>query len=222
MTQQCTGSLDDSKVLVMVKSVWANKLGSRTKVELRPGAKVFDLRLMLEQDLPYFHAIQLLSDTVFLDDCSPLQEEEEVSVVVVMCPDKAMQQIKTNLAAVEGFLRKPEIEDELILGTYPGPIRKAMKVIEECQQMLEPRDKACLHELFHFLVRYSKAWHAIGLSEDLDDCMWGLASLYGRICVEPTTPCATDLACSWDSWLGCATYLLHQRLLNQRAPFDVA
>lgn len=206
----------------MVKSVWANKFGSRTKVELRPGAKVSDLQSKLEQNLQYLHVVKLLSDTVCLDNCSPLQEEEEVSVVVVKSPAKAMRQIRTNLAAVEGFLRKPETEDELILGSYPGPIREAMAVIEEYQETLEPRDKARLQELFYFLVRSSKAWQAIGLSEDLDDCMWSLASLYGRICVEPTTPCAADLERIYFSWLGCATDLLHQSVLNQRAHFDLA
>lgn len=206
----------------MVKSVWANKLGSRTKVDLRLDARGADLQMELERDLHYLQVVKLLSGTTFLQDRSSLTENEEVSVVVVKSPAKAIQQIKANLIAVEGFLRKPETEDEVVLGTYHGPINEAIAVIQEYQEMLEPHDIDDLHTKVFDSLRYGEVWTAIGFSEDFDDCMWRLASLYGSVCVDPTCPCAADLRkLHFDSWLRCATVLLHQRQLNESARFNL-
>lgn len=172
----------------------------------------------LERDLHYMQVVKLFSGTTLLQDRSPLHEEEDVSFVVVKSPAKAIQQIKVNLIAVEGFLRKPETRaaewfdhhQEMVLGTYSGPINEAIAVIQEYQEMLELQDKICLQNFFDSL-RYSEVGKVTRESEDFGECMWRLASLYGRVCVDPTTPCAADLELHFDSWLRCAIALRRQR-----------
>merc|ERR1719329_1268970 len=73
--------------------------GSREQVELGAAATVADLRDRLEANLPRFHEVRLLHNSVELEDGAGV--EREVTAVTQLSPAKAIRQIYDSAKALD-------------------------------------------------------------------------------------------------------------------------